>query len=241
MSRADRAGYGFDAPDFTRNALIVGAALIAAGWAILDRWGWLGTVAGIALVVGGLAALAPGLCLVAYGMRGKFRVRDRMLAMVPWRGDEQVLDVGTGRGLLLIGAAKHLTSGRAIGIDVWRSEDLSGNRRESALRNAALENVDARIEVRDGDIRRVAFSDGSFDVVLSLLCLHNIEAIDERRAACHEIARVLRPGGCVVVGDYISTGLYTAAFTEAGLRIESSRAYVADALGPMWIVKARKP
>jgi cyclopropane fatty-acyl-phospholipid synthase-like methyltransferase len=38
-----------------------------------------------------------------------------------------LLDVGTGRGLLMIGAARRLTSGKAVGIDIWNVEDLSGN------------------------------------------------------------------------------------------------------------------
>jgi predicted nicotinamide N-methyase len=42
----------------------------------------------------------------------------------------QVLDVGTGRGLLLIAAAKKLSgSGRAVGIDIWKASDLSENLR----------------------------------------------------------------------------------------------------------------
>jgi arsenite methyltransferase len=37
---------------------------------------------------------------------------------------ENVLDVGTGQGLLMNGAAKHLTTGKSIGIDIWISKDL---------------------------------------------------------------------------------------------------------------------
>ena len=44
-------------------------------------------------------------------------------------GDEKVLDVGCGRGLLLIGAAKRLKSGKATGIDVWDASVLPAIRR----------------------------------------------------------------------------------------------------------------
>ena len=60
---------------------------------------------------------ATAVLMLNYGMRGKFRHRERLLAKVNWRGDEQVLDVGTGRGLLLIGVAKRLTTGHATGIE----------------------------------------------------------------------------------------------------------------------------
>jgi len=54
--------------------------------------------------------LAETALMIDYSVRGKFRHRDKMIRMIQWRGDEKVLDVGTGRGLLLIGAAKHLTT-----------------------------------------------------------------------------------------------------------------------------------
>jgi hypothetical protein len=57
--------------------------------------------------VGGIAALAvaqAGL-MVRSSRAGKLTERDRLLDELPWRGDERVLDVGCGRGLLLIGAA----------------------------------------------------------------------------------------------------------------------------------------
>jgi cyclopropane fatty-acyl-phospholipid synthase-like methyltransferase len=47
---------------------------------------------------------------------------------VPWKGDEAVRDVGCGHGLMLVGAARRLTTGKATGIDIWQAEDLTGNR-----------------------------------------------------------------------------------------------------------------
>ena len=67
--------------------------------------------------------------MLLYSLKGKFRHRDRMLALAQLRGDENVLDIGTGRGLLLVGAAKRLTTGRAVGLDIWKTSDLSDNAR----------------------------------------------------------------------------------------------------------------
>ena len=50
---------------------------------------------------------------------GKFHARDRLLERLKLRGDETVLDVGCGHGLLLIAAAKLLPRGHAVGIDLW--------------------------------------------------------------------------------------------------------------------------
>ena len=71
----------------------------------------------------------------------KFRARDALLNAVSWRGDEQVLDVGCGHGLLLIGAAKRLSSGRATGIDIWQDVDQANNSAAATRRNAELESV----------------------------------------------------------------------------------------------------
>ena len=63
-----------------------------------------------------------------------------MLNSVTWRGDERVLDVGCGNGFLLNEAAKHLTTGLATGIDVWKAE-AGAQTADLALGNARLEGV----------------------------------------------------------------------------------------------------
>jgi hypothetical protein len=109
--------------------------------------GWLG-------VWGLVAGLQAGL-MVRSSRSGKLRERDRLLDDLPWRGDEWVLDVGCGRrGLLLIGAARRLTTGRAVGLDLWRRQDQAGNDPASTMANAEVEGVAERVELRDGDARR---------------------------------------------------------------------------------------
>lgn len=88
---------------------------------------------------------------------GKLRVRNRLVDSLELRGDETVLDVGCGRGLLLLGVAKRLRTGRAHGVDIWKTEDQSGNSREAAIRNGELEGVADRVEVHDGDAHRLPF------------------------------------------------------------------------------------
>src|SRR5262249_54722402 len=149
-----------------------------------------------------------------YSKVGKFRHRDRMLAKIAWRGDEQVLDVGTGRGLLLIGAAKKSARGKATGIDIWSAKDLSANAMEATLANAVLEGVRDRVELKTEDASRMTFADSTFDVVVSNLCIHNIEDPKGRDNACREIARVLKPGGIAVISDFKNTGAYAGVFTQ---------------------------
>ncbi len=236
-----RSNYGMDAPGFIRGFLLGGVLLTGAGGFALSHAAlWL-RVAGAALCLAGGVSLVLGASMTAYGLRGKFRMRDLMLDRIAWRGDENALDIGTGLGLLLIGAAKRLTTGRATGIDIWRAEDLSGNGIANAQANAEAEGVADRITIQTADARKMEFQDDSFDVILSLLCLHNIENKTEQAAACREIARILRPGGTALIADYIPTGEYAARFAEAGLNVRESRPHFLTAYGPMWLVTASKP
>jgi ubiquinone/menaquinone biosynthesis C-methylase UbiE len=179
------------------------------------------------------------LLMESYVKVEKFRHRDRMLNLVSWRGDEQVLDIGTGRGLLMIGAAKRLTTGQSIGIDIWREQDLSHNTLDAAMRNAQIEGVADKVELRNGDAQQIPFPDRSFDCVLSNLCLHNIPSREGRATACREIARVLKPGGVALISDFSRTDEYAKAFREEGLATTHSVSFL---LAPMFlrIVKATK-
>ncbi|MBA3694424.1 MAG: class I SAM-dependent methyltransferase [Acidobacteria bacterium] len=179
--------------------------------------------------------------MILYTQFGKFRHRDRMLAMINWRGDEQVLDVGTGRGLLMIGAAKRLTNGgKSYGIDIWNTADLSGNKIENTLRNAELEGVSDKIEIKEEDAQAMSFADSSFDVVLSNLCLHNIPTKEGRAEACREIARVLKPNGTAILSDFKNNKFYENVFKEAGLKTELSVAFLFDTFPPLRILKVQK-
>jgi arsenite methyltransferase len=152
-----------------------------------------------------------------------------------------VLDVGTGRGLLLIGAAKRLTSGRAVGIDIWSAKDLSGNAPERTRANIALEGVGGKVELRSEDACQMSFPDGSFDVVVSNLCIHNIPKQAGRDQACREIARVMRPGGMAVISDYKLTGKYAAVFSGIGFAVEFRGPFWCDTFPPLKMFVARKP
>jgi ubiquinone/menaquinone biosynthesis C-methylase UbiE len=147
----------------------------------------------------------------------KVRDRERLLDRIPWTGTERVLDVGCGRGLMLVGAARRLTSGRATGIDIWQAEDLSGNRPEATLENARREGVADRVEVRTADMRKIPFGDGAFDVVVSSQAIHNIYDAAGRAQAIGEIARVLAPGGRVLLRDIRHLGDYRTVLASRGV------------------------
>jgi arsenite methyltransferase len=216
-----KADYGLDAPGVVVGSAVAGAAALAGagiGWAALRRRHPVpAAVLGGWLAAWGTVALAQAGLMVRSSRSGKLKERDRLLDQLPWRGDEWVLDVGCGRGLLLVGAAKRLTSGRAIGLDLWRRQDQAGNDPAATLANAKAEGVAERVELRDGDARRLPFDDQAFDVVVSSMALHNIPGAAGRATAVDEIVRVLKPGGHLAILDFRHTEQYAAVLAAAGL------------------------
>ncbi|HVV18700.1 MAG TPA: class I SAM-dependent methyltransferase [Pseudonocardiaceae bacterium] len=135
-------------------------------------------------------------------LRGKLRVWDRELDRAGLRGDERLLDLGCGRGAVLVAAARRLPTGRAVGVDLWSGKDQSGNRPEVTLANAAAAHVADRVEVHTADMTDLPFPDASFDVVTSALAIHNIQSARARYRAVDEAVRVLRPGGQLLIADF---------------------------------------
>ncbi|HEY3290780.1 MAG TPA: class I SAM-dependent methyltransferase, partial [Anaerolineae bacterium] len=115
--RPEKPDYGIDNPkELRRNGLYgLGGLAMGACLYLLASGGLLGIVLStISLVSGVLLVLNVMLAFMA-SKRGKLRLRDQMINSLSWRGDEQVLDIGCGHGLMLIGAAKRLTTGKATG------------------------------------------------------------------------------------------------------------------------------
>jgi arsenite methyltransferase len=230
--------YGLDAPGVVRNFAIAGGLLgVAAVLVVLAGVPIAPELVGLAAVM----FLATVALMLHSSRRGKLIERDRLLDGLRLAGNEDVLDVGCGRGLLLLGAAKRLPDGRAVGVDVWSAEDQSGNSRAATLANAEAEGVADRIEVVDGDMRALPFGDASFDAVVSSIAIHNLDAASDRERACHEIARVLRPGGRVAVLDLRATAEYAIAFEDAGL-VDVERSGLSFRMyPPVRAVTARRP
>lgn len=215
MVAKERLDYGIDAPGPLRWFAILGAATVAAA-VLLGAAGF--GISSIAFgAAGAVCAFFVAVMIVA-SRYGKFRVRDALISRIAWRGDERVLDVGCGHGLLLVAAAKRLTTGRATGIDIWSQRDQGDNRPENTARNARIEGVADRVEIRDGDARKLDFPDESFDVVISSLALHNIREKAERDQAIREIIRVLKPGGKVAIYDIKRTSEYRQIFLASGMQ-----------------------
>ncbi len=127
--------------------------------------------------------------------RGKVReLRLRTATLARIQPGEQVLDVGCGTGTLAMEVARRVgRAGRVTGVDPG-TEQIARARSKAARRNVS-------IDFQIGVIERLAFPDQTFDVVLSTLMMHHLPASLKRQGLA-EIARVLKPGGRLVIADF---------------------------------------
>ena len=201
-----------------------------------------GTPVGLAYTVQifGFFCLIVASLMFASSRFGKFRARDRLLARLTLKGDEAVLDVGCGHGLLLIAAAKLLPRGQATGIDLWSQVDQSDNSREATMRNAALEGVVQRVSVRDGDMRKMPFADCCFDATVAHFAIHNVRSREGRREAVREIVRTLKYGGQVAIYDLHGVELYAEELRKSDMADVEVSAVSFWTFPPARTVTARK-
>jgi arsenite methyltransferase len=213
-----RGDYGIDGA-LTAIAGLV--ALGAAGLALVGRGLFQARSRRIPLatveLLGGLALLQviPGYLYST--RRGKFAIWADLLDAQPWRGDEHVLDMGCGRGAILVMVAKMVPRGRAVGLDLWRSEDQSGNNPEATWRNLDIEGVRDRCELETADMRAMPFPDSTFDFIVSNLAIHNIKGQKGRSQAIDEAVRVLKPGGRLLIADLMWTKTYAHLLRDRGM------------------------
>lgn len=208
-----KADYGVDAGYLLP---LAGAACLAVlVFAALSR-------AWAPLLAAGVSSLFIGTGLHT-SRRGKFAAWEDVLDGLHLRGDERLLDVGCGRGAVLIAAAKRLPRGRAVGVDIWSRGDQSGNGGDSTLRNAAAEGVAQRVAPLTANMRALPFPSDTFDVIVSSIAIHNINGRSGRAAAIDEAARVLRPGGRLLLADLAFTGGYARQLVQLGMADVSRR------------------
>lgn len=103
--------------------------------------------------------------------------------------EDEVLDMGCGTGRFTIPLAERVKSVSGL--------DLSPMMLATARKKLADRGLEA--DLREGDMAALPFADASFDVVVSMLALMHIPR-EDRQQVFREVARVLRPGGRLLIG-----------------------------------------
>lgn len=116
----------------------------------------------------------------------------RLVALSGADGDDTVLDVACGPGLVVCAfarVARHVTGIDVTGAMLERGAALAA---EAGLHNVTW---------RQGDVLPLPFDDAAFSIVVSRFAFHHFE---DPRAVLAEMRRVCRPGGQVVVYDLLA-------------------------------------
>lgn len=165
----------------------------------------------------------------------------------------RVADVGTGTGVLALELA-------SLGLDVVGVDRSSGMLNAArAKAGSAGETLAGALEFKEGDAYALPLEDGSFDAAFAHMVLHSLESPER---AIEEMARILRPGGQIVLVDFLphqhrwmqdDLGLIWLGFetetlsgwiSSAGLETPRIAEYAPEAsrdLPASFVASARKP
>ena len=160
-----------------------------------------------------------------FSFRGKFReLRQRTVTLARLQPGDAVLDVGCGTGTLAMEVARRVGhAGRVAGVDPG-IQQIARARAKAARRHLP-------IEFQIGVIEQLPFPDSTFDVVFSTLMMHHLPD-GLKRQGLAEIARVLKPGGRLVIADFTPKKErqgQAARFHAGGSSMQDLAALVKDA------------
>lgn len=127
--------------------------------------------------------------------RGQWQaLRQRTVDLARLQPGEQALDAGCGTGTLAIAVQRRVgRAGHVVGIDP-SPQQIARARGKAARRHLS-------IDFQIGVIEQLNFPDQTFDVVFSTLMMHHLPAPLKRQGLA-EIARVLKPGGRLIIADF---------------------------------------
>ncbi|HXW95768.1 MAG TPA: class I SAM-dependent methyltransferase [Nitrososphaerales archaeon] len=240
-----KTGYGIDDPRTVAELLIAGILAVAVGIIISAYTASSSPKTADAALIGGTGVGFLIFVVVAalyWSSRlGKPREMAKLVLSIPWGGEEVVLDLGCGRGLATVMAAKKLQTGYAVGVDMYHKSRVSGNDPRSVLANAARENVGPRVVAVKGSPVQLPFSDGSFDVIISGVAVHSLAPRRHRDVLFSEMVRVLKDGGRVGILDAGNGNEYSALLQRTGMRDIQMHRLRFSSFPPFHVVIARKP
>ena len=146
-----------------------------------------------------------------------FITRPRLREALEPRGGEHLLEVGPGTGYYSLAVAEWL--GRRGTLEIF---DLQQPMLDHTMRRAAASGIENLVATR-GDATALPYGADSFDGAYLVAVLGEIP---DQGAALHELARVIRPGGRLVVGElfgdphWVPFGTLSDRVEAKGLRME---------------------
>lgn len=138
--------------------------------------------------------------------RANRRINERAVQRLTVGPDQDVLEIGFGGGATL-GRLLSSTNGRVAGIE------LSGPMLRRARRRFRRQLEQGRLELREASVSTLPYGDATFDRVVTV---NTIYFWPDQEEGLREIARVLRPGGRLVVATVAKEEMDKRSFTAHG-------------------------
>lgn len=153
--------------------------------------------------------------VISFGIDIKWR--KKVVDIVASSKPNNVLDIATGTGDLIINLAKNTEAQKLIGLDI--SEGMLSVGRQKIEKNK----LDQRIEMIQANSEQMPFEDNSFDAITVAFGIRNFENLSKGLA---EILRVLKPGGSFVI---LETSVPTKTPFKQGYKIHCN--YILPTIG----------
>src|SRR5215211_8972088 len=128
------------------------------------------------------------------------------LSRIPIEPGTRILDVACGAGQTAIPMSR--AGAKVTGIDI------AANLIEQARARAQAEHLDARFD--EGDAEMLPYSDGSFDIIVSLI---GAMFAPRPELVAAEMKRVCRPGGKIIMGNWTPSGFVGQMFKIHGKHV----------------------
>ncbi len=194
------SNYKWQVPSSVRHMSLIGIIVLVVAM-VLTHLGItyaLGIGVGVALLLH-----IPIVALTAIGLilrRARTGFLSTVVNLIPWKGDEEVLDVGCGSGVLLFACIKQSPTAKGTGIDIYDPYSFGGSA-GVFWKNAEVEGVKSRIDLQQVDARTMPFENERFNVIVSSLAMHHVGDGADQEKATREIIRTLKPGGRIAICD----------------------------------------
>lgn len=210
-----------------KRLLFIGLATLGLGASMFLPLGAYFRIAATAMfVVIAISFLIPLYAYVAFSQHGG-RVQEKVYDLIIQRlgaVSGNVIDLGSGNGVLAVKLARDNDRAEVVGIDAWGKEwEYS---MAVCLRNAETAGVNQRVRFQKGDAARLEFADGSFDAAVSNLTFHEVRSVKDKKLVMQEALRVVKPGGTFAFVDYFYETKHYGPSSELygflkGLRLKS--------------------
>jgi ubiquinone/menaquinone biosynthesis C-methylase UbiE len=184
--------------------LILGLCTLGAGVLFFLPLGALyRLIMALLFVIAFVSFFLPFYSYVMFSQKGgKFqeKVYNLIIQSLGTAVEGQILDVGSGNGVLAVKLAQQLDEAEVTGVDFW-GKDWEYSK-AVCDQNAQAVGVEHRVHFQKGDAACLEFASETFDGVTSNLTFHEVRSVEDKREVLQEALRVVKPGGRFAFVDY---------------------------------------